>query len=146
MKNRAKCKLCSSIIESFHSTDWVICKCEEIAVGGGDAMNCAAKEWNNFLRIDDEGKEIIPKILDSGLNEPADKSAETNQESQNTDPHQINHIPNRTELIDMLSEMIKNIENLPQYVMSSPITHYDFCSLLILITALFRTDSCKDDI
>ncbi len=145
MKNRAKCKLCSSIIESFHSTDWVECKCGEIIVGGGDAMNCAAKDWGNFLRIDDEGNEIVPKILTGGKS-PSDKTNNQDQANTSDDTINENHIPNRKELLDMLSEMIKNIENLPQHVMSNPITHYDFCSLLILISALFRTDSCKDDI
>ncbi len=146
MKNRAKCKLCSSIIESFHATDYVLCKCGEIFLYGGDAMKCGAHNWENLLRIDENGNEIIPKILEAGCNNPSNKTDHQDQASATDDAINENHIPNRKELLDMLSEMIKNIENLPQHVMSNPITHYDFCSLLILISALFRTVSCKDDI
>lgn len=146
MKNRAKCKLCSCIIESFHSTDWIVCKCEEIAVGGGDALQCAAKDWDNFLRIDEEGNEIVPKVLSIETDSISNNSNEKNEDSTKENTIQDHALPNKKELLDMLLEMIKNIENLPQHVMSSPITHYDFCSLLILLSALFRTDSCSDEI
>ena len=55
MKNRAKCKLCNSIIESFHRHDYVTCACGEIAVDGGlDYFKVIARDYANFLRIDDE--------------------------------------------------------------------------------------------
>jgi hypothetical protein len=150
MKNRAKCKLCQSVIESYHMTDWVQCKCEEIAVGGGDAFQCAARDWKNFLRIDDDDKEIAVVISAKGSKplsaEVGNKTSENNEKSPGCDADNVNHIPPKKELLFMLSEMIRNIDNLPQHVMSTPITHYDFSSLLILLAALFRTDSCKDDI
>ena len=62
MRNRAKCKLCQSTIESFHPTDLVLCKCGEISVDAGEGLKCAAKSWENFLRVDDEGNEIIVKV------------------------------------------------------------------------------------
>lgn len=49
--------------------------------------------------------------------------------------------PNKSDLIFMLSEMISNIEKLPSYAMSSPISHYDFCALLILLKALYEADN-----
>ena len=48
--------------------------------------------------------------------------------------------PNRAELIEMLEEMNKNIEKLPLYAMTSPITHYDFSALLILLSAIFKSE------
>jgi hypothetical protein len=57
VKNRAKCKLCLSIIESCHPTDLVVCKCGEIELNGGDAMYSRANDYNNFLRVDDLGNE-----------------------------------------------------------------------------------------
>ena len=36
MRNRAKCKLCSSVIESYHRYDEVSCKCGEINISGGN--------------------------------------------------------------------------------------------------------------
>lgn len=48
--------------------------------------------------------------------------------------------PSKRELIDMLDEMIKNIEGLPLYAMTSPISHYDHCALLILLSSIFKSD------
>lgn len=52
-----------------------------------------------------------------------------------------NHKPSKIELIDMLDEMNRNIEKLPLYAMSSPITHYDLSALLILLSAIFKAES-----
>ncbi len=124
MKNRAKCKLCNDIIESFHSTDSVNCKCGEIGVDGGESMLCFAYDWNNFSRVDDEGNEIVVKV----------------QEKEEGKPVEYSHKPNKKQLLDMLDEMIKNIENLPSHVMTSPINHYDYCSLLLLLSSIFRSE------
>lgn len=125
MRNRAKCKLCSSIIESFHSTDYVMCKCAHISVDGGPAMKCAAIDWNNFLRVDDEGNEIIVKV---------DKS-----NALNVDPF-INEKITKKDLLLMLDDLIANIEKLPQAAMTEPITHYDLCSVLILLSSILRSE------
>ena len=141
MKNRAKCKLCSSIIESFHATDWVTCKCGEIHVDGGDAMKCAAKNWSNFLRVDDSGNEIIVKV-----ESPSDPEHASTGDGENGDSgdHNKHKKPSKLELIEMLKEMINSIERLPDYAMSTPITHYDFSSLLILLLALLSDDCISD--
>lgn len=122
MKNRAKCKLCQSIIESFHPSDYVMCKCGEIAVDGGDALRCIARDWDNFLRVDDEGNEIIVKI-----------------DGVDVKPLYNEGKPTREDLIKMLDEMIKNIEALPSHAMSAPVTHYDLVSSLILISSIFKS-------
>lgn len=46
--------------------------------------------------------------------------------------------PNKQDLIDMLDEMIKNIENLPSHAMMTPITHYDHCALMILLSSILK--------
>ncbi len=46
--------------------------------------------------------------------------------------------PSKAELISMLSEMIKNIESLPQNAMLTPVNHYDLCSSLLLILEILR--------
>jgi hypothetical protein len=132
MKNRAKCKLCGDIIESFHPLDYVSCGCGEISVDGGAAYKCSAKDWNNFLRIDDEGNEIIPIIKDES--KPIDKWPEE-------------HIPGivyekvtKQEALKMLDDFRENIEKLPSIAMSQPITHYDFVSLLLLISSVLRAE------
>lgn len=132
MINRAKCKLCSSIVESFHSTDYVYCKCGEIFVDGGDSLKCGAKDWSNFIRVDDEGNEIIVKVQESPSSSSEGQKAENTQNAQ--------HKPSKVELLEMLHDMIKSIENLPPNALSTYITHYDYVSSLILLLALFKAE------
>jgi len=114
MRNRAKCKACESIIESLSARDECSCKCGQISVSGGEAMGCAAVDWSNFLRVDDEGNVIVPQIKDKP---------------------EITH----TDLINELDNLIKRIEEMPQQAMVVSINHYDFVSLLILLSSLFRS-------
>lgn len=116
MRNRAKCKACESIIESLNRQDEVSCKCGQISVYGGDNLQCAAINWSNFLRIDDEGNTIVPLI----------------KEAQPT---------NREDFVNALEEMLKKIEEMPQQAMVVAINHYDFASLLILLLSIFRSES-----
>lgn len=127
MKNRAKCKLCKTIIESFHATDYVQCNCGEIAVDGADALLCFAKNFDNFLRIDDQGNEIVVTL----------------KEKSNILTISSTDKPTRKELLDMLQTMLQNIESLPAQAMSSPINHYDFVSVMLLVSSILRSD-CKD--
>jgi hypothetical protein len=126
LRNRAKCKLCKDIIESFHPTDYVVCKCEEIALDGGEAMRCSAKDFNNFLRIDDKNNEIDVKVINENPKKEIDQK-----------------ILSKKDIVYTIEEMIKNIENLPTHIMSTPISHYDFVSLLWILSASMRLD-CKD--
>lgn len=121
MKNRAKCKKCESIIESFYPDDYVTCRCGAIFVDGGNAMRCGADDWSNFLRVDDNGNTIVVTVKDKeGLN-PMSK-------------------PSKEDIRGLLSEMIKNYENLPQQAMTTGISHYDYLSLLLLLEAILAAD------
>lgn len=120
MKNRAKCKLCNDTIESYHSTDYVICKCGEIAVDGGDALYCFAKDFNNFLRVDDQGNEIIVKVKDV-------KQLDTSTKSSKED------------LLFALEETIKSYDNLPTEARYAPVNHSDLLVVLRLLSSLLRT-------
>ena len=52
--------------------------------------------------------------------------------------------PTKKELIDMLDEMNANIEKMPRYALSSPVSNLDLSALLILLSAIFRSDlDCK---
>ena len=124
MKNRAKCKLCSDVIESFHDLDFVQCKCGEITVYAGNSLRCSANNWNNFLRVDDQGSEIVVTI----------KEMSSDVKPLDMPPSK----PDKKELLGMLNDMIKNIENLPQHAALAPITHYDFASLILLISEIFK--------
>lgn len=121
MRNRAKCKKCDDIIESTHRHEFVSCRCGEISIDGGDAYcRCMAKDWDNFLRIDDDENIIVPKIK-----EPEQKIEHTK--------------PTREELIKLLDDMIGNIEGLPATAMINPVNHYDYVSGLLLLSALFKS-------
>jgi len=126
MRNRAKCKLCEEIIESFHPTDYVSCKCEEISIDGGQSTYKASfKCATNFLRVDDDGNEIIIKY-----NPDKDFPYETIPPPK--------HV--KEELVAMLDEMRKRIEDLPQAAYLTPITHADYASLLMLLSAIFKAE------
>ncbi len=118
MRNRAKCKQCESIIESIDHKGEVSCKCGMISVSGGDLLGCAAKNWANFLRVDDEGNVIVPKIQDAPK-------------------------VTREDFLNALDEMIRKIEDMPQNAMVVSINHYDFVSLLILLSSIFRSEESK---
>jgi len=52
--------------------------------------------------------------------------------------------PSKKELIEMLDEMNINIEKMPNYALFSPVSNLDLSSLLILLSAIFRSDlDCK---
>jgi hypothetical protein len=124
MKNRAKCKLCHSIIESFHFHDHVSCKCGEISITGGTQEYTAmANDWSNFLRVDDQGNEIIITVKDEEKVEVKPLYTEK---------------PTRKEKLKMLDEMIKSYENLPTNALNAPITGYDLVSALLLVKSLFE--------
>lgn len=75
------------------------------------------------MRVDDEGNEIMVTV----------------KEKEQTEMVQASK-PSRAELLDMLDEMRKRIEELPQQAAFVPITHADFNSLLLLLSAIFRSD------
>lgn len=126
MKNIAKCKLCNSIIESFHTYDYVTCKCGEISITGGtERLECSAKDWVNFLRVDDNGNEIIVKVKDQA------NEAEAKEPSQSL---------NKKDKIEMLEAMIKGLENLPTNAMSTPINHYDLFSYMAVILSILKEE------
>ena len=121
MKNRAKCKVCLSVLESFHTYDYVACKCGEISISGGnDRLECSAKDWKNFLRIDENGHEIMVKV-----------------QGEDGSP-QLPAIMSENEKIEMLEAMIKNIENLPQAAMYQPVNQYDLFSFMVIILAILK--------
>src|SRR5579872_651419 len=123
--NRAKCRLCGSIIEALTEDDYVPCNCGEIAVEGRDSLRVYANDLSNILRVDDEGNVIVPVIKESGGElAPA--------------PREAGDTPPGPDLLDMLHEMIGSIENLPQNAMLKPITHYDFAAALISIEQILR--------
>lgn len=128
MRNRAKCKKCGDIIESFHRQDFVECSCTEICIdGGSDIFHAAAKDWANFLRVDDNDNEIIVTVID--------KKAEEQPKPDDVKPLDMPKL-NRADKMKALEEMIKSYESLPQHALIQPCTHYDVLSVLLLLKSL----------
>lgn len=120
MRNRAKCKLCNAIIESVDEHDHVVCKCGQIAVSGGpDKPKASAHNFDNFLRIDDEGKEKPVVFKEKGEDEPKKLTTE--------------------EILLELEALIKTYENLPNHALFAPASQADQLSLLMIVSSLFRS-------
>ncbi len=125
MRNRAKCKLCLDILESFHRYDMVTCKCGEISIdGGNDTFKCSAKNPSNFLRVDDKDNEILVQWKEG------DKELAVEQEQP--------ELLNKEDKIKALEEMMRSIERLPPNAMNLPITHYDQFSLIALLVSILK--------
>lgn len=119
MRNRAKCRLCETVIESHQEHDLVSCVCGEIAIDGGDKTYMAhAKNFQNFLRIDDEGKVLEVQYV------------EKPEEGKLT----------KAELLDMLEENIKALDRLPPHAMAAPMTNYDYYAFGSLVLSILRSD------
>ena len=111
MINKAKCKLCKSIIESIAPDSKAICSCGEISVEGGESMRCSARNFDNFLRIDDEGNEITVTVKDKH---------------------------DKEYMLKMLSDFLQKIEEMPSAAMYSSVNHYDLYTALTLVYAIFK--------
>lgn len=123
MRNRAKCKKCNAIIESFVMNDLISCECKAIAISGGAyRYEVFANDFNDVIRIDDDDKEIIPKIVNKSEQE------------------QAKPLPKREELLEELDRMIENIDKLPPEAKMSYINHYELGSLLVLLSLILRSD------
>jgi hypothetical protein len=117
MKNRAKCKLCNDIIESYHSEDHVVCKCGEIECFGGDALRCAAKDFKNFVRVDDEGNEIIITYKEKG---------------------DISSAKPVCSGVSLIENLIDSYDRLPDSAMHQPVSNADLISVLTSLLEAFK--------
>lgn len=121
MRNRAKCKKCQFILESFTIQDYVECSCGEISIWGGNQfLHCSAKNWDNFLRVDDKDQEIQVVFQEKEL--------------------ESNSKPNKKELLDMLKSMIESYEKLPKEAIHSFVTASELLSLMLLLQAIFLSE------
>jgi hypothetical protein len=128
MRNRAKCNLCKTIIESYAMGDYVMCPCGEIAIDGGlDKLLTYARSYDNFKRVDDNDHEIDVTVSNS------DKLDVPLQSSANNPPS-----PTIDDFFKAFEELIKVYQNLPKHAMNSPCNHSDILSLLELILASMR--------
>ncbi len=132
MRNRAQCKLCKEIIESFHEFDYVSCKCDEIAITGGLVKyECFAKNWENFFRVDEKDK-VIPVRLE-------EDSFDKTKEDKGI------YTMSKQDMIDELSRYIESLAQLPDQALSLPVSHYDLLRALTLICPILQCDKSSDN-
>lgn len=123
MENRAKCKICKSVIQSYHAQDLVFCECGEIALDGGEAMKVYANDFSNVIRVDDNGNEIIPKVI-----EKEDEVIEVKEKVT------------KESLIGMLEEQVNAYERLPKDAYYSPVVVADLVSLMMILLSIFKDE------
>jgi len=88
-------------------------------------MRVSAMDFNNLLRVDDDNNEIVVTVKDKI------SSGDENQ-------LEITQKPTRQDLLMMLDEMSKTIDALPSHAKIHPINHYDFGSLLSLLSLILK--------
>jgi hypothetical protein len=86
-------------------------------VDGGAAMRCAAREWSNFVRVDDLGNEIKITVIDQNEQKPT-----------------------KNDLLDQLRAQMTYLENLPAQALSASASNYDLFALMALLLAIFNSD------
>ena len=148
MRNRAKCKLCKIVIESFFDNDHVTCKCGEISVYGGTSNYyvSAVRDLSNILRVDDNDNVIIPKIITQNENTENNNEKIENQTCapiiDNLDDTSIQTSENensktrKNTAIAEIDHILETIDRMPSHAMSNAITHYDYMTILILMKSL----------
>ena len=121
MRNRAKCLKCQEIIEIIDNQGYVECKCKEIGVGPD--LYCAARNWENFMRVQENDEEIKVKYDDK------------NHKNNENDPEPFT----REEIVDMLKKKAEYFAKVPPQI---PVTHYDISELMLLLASVLLVD-CK---
>lgn len=100
--------------------DHIVCKCGQIAVSGGpEKPKASARNFDNFLRVDDEGNEKPVVFKESEEGEPKKLSTE--------------------EILIELDTLIKSYENLPNHALFAPASQADQLSLLMIVSSLFKS-------
>ena len=128
MKNRAKCTLCNSIIESFHPTDHVICKCGEIELNGGDAMYAKANDFKNFVRVDDRGNEVVVSYHHIKPKSQADE-----------EPHEKPKCLIDGEAIQELQSLIDLDEQFLEQEENSLVSRWDLKNYMLHVIKIFKS-------
>ena len=133
MKNRAKCKNCQSVLESFHRHDYVTCECGSISIDGGlDYLKCYFDKIENFIRLDDDDKEIAVSF--------SEEKQEFHEEIPIVAKEAEQSKMSKKDYIDHLQRLIDTYEAMPDHVLRSAVNHSDLYSVLLLLKGLFSFD------
>lgn len=126
MRNRAKCKVCETIIESTGERDLSTCKCGEISIVGKNPEEgrYRAYNWENFIFLDDENHEIVAKVSDEITIDKKDI---------------ISHKPTKEEIIEELSTLVNQLIELPTNQLYMPVNSYDMYRFMALVVAILKS-------
>lgn len=128
MKNRAKCKLCNSIIESSFPGDVVYCECGEICVFNGDGMDMAPFGSPHFMRVDDRGNEIVVRYHQV----QPEVNADEQPEEEPKDLGFSEAVQELQRLIDLDEQFLKQGNN-------APVSRYDLSIYMLYIVKIFKS-------
>lgn len=129
MINRAKCKLCQSIIVSELPDEIVYCKCGEIAVCDGSAMRMWPLGSTHFVRVDDLGNEIIVSYKNEAGKGKDDKQEDAPKEGLS-----------KGDLIKSFEDVLKYTENSPEHEQFSFVTNISLCHHLRALVNILKRD------
>jgi hypothetical protein len=129
MRNRAKCKLCQSIIESFYPGHVDTCKCGAITVFNGEAMDMAPFNSPHFLRVDEIGNEIVVSYKEKGA------EGQGHEEADNP-----NEPLSRADLIKDFENAIEYIDKAPDHEQYSFVTNAALCHYMKALVNILKRD------
>jgi hypothetical protein len=129
MRNRAKCKLCQSIIESFLPDEIIYCKCGEIAVCDGPALRMWPFGSPHFLRVDDVGNEIVVSHKE--------KDGESDGDKQTNRP---NEHRSKADLIKDFENAIEYIDKAPNHEQYSFVTNAALCHYMKALVNILKRE------
>jgi hypothetical protein len=145
MRNRAMCKLCGDIIESFHRHDYVKCTCDQIMVdGGNDYFRCGAVDWDNFIRLDDDDNQVPIQVKEKEQGNIDQQTPSDTGLAENISHKEMSEISDqplidkKKSILNDIDQLCKVIEGLPHHALDQPITHRDYLSLLGLISSVLK--------
>jgi hypothetical protein len=129
MRNRGKCKLCHTIIESFYMGHLDTCKCGAVSVFNGDGMDMAPFNSPHFLRVDEVGNEIVVSYKE--------KDAEGDQDKGEHNP---NEPRSRADLIKDFENAIEYIDKAPDHEQYSFVTNAALCHYMKALVNILKRD------
>lgn len=86
-------------------------------------MKVYANDFSNVIRVDDNGNEIIPKVI-----EKEDEVIEVKEKVT------------KESLIGMLEEQVNAYERLPKDAYYSPVVVADLVSLMMILLSIFKDE------
>ena len=122
VKNRAKCKVCNTIMHAKEPYIRVLCNCGRCFIElEMDKTLCGTDEWSNLVFVDDEGNEIV-------LNSP---------EETEVIPEKIS----KKQLIEQMKDMIRSYDNLPPRALYEPVLTIDMKNLMLLVVGILESEN-----